>query len=411
MRKFLPSLIWSTPAIATPLTPLDLLSCLFNKKGVVKQLEELFKRDYKGVYVFSCSLARWSLFFLLQAASLVTGRKKVIIPAYTCPTVGMAVVEAGLEPVAVDVDKYSFNIQPNKVKEEINKDIAAVVAVHSFGAPCDMEALRAVTKEYGCFLIEDVAQAAGGTYKGQPLGSLGDAAIFSLGRGKVIRGHRGGIAVVQNPQLAEMLEKIFLLPSPNFLYLIKTYFEEWIINLLSTPELWVLASKIFASRVGQEAKSMEGPPYRLTGWQAKLAIRSYYRLSGSLQRRRKFAKVLRRLLDRKGNWVLQNTSYEESAFMRFAFLVEDPALRKRIIENLRSYGFDATPFYSRPMYGYPWWPKTAKVKKCENAEAIVNGLVTLPLYMLTERKCYKMAEIILDTAKSGSSVSEVKDYG
>ena len=324
MCKFLPSLIWSTPAIATPLTPLDLLSCLFNKKGVVKQLEELFKRDYKGVYVFSCSLARWSLFFLLQAASLVTGRKKAIIPAYTCPTVGMAVVEAGLEPVAVDVDKYSFNIQPDKVEEEISKDIAAVVAVHSFGAPCEMDSLRAITKEYGCFLIEDVAQAAGATYKGQPLGSLGDASIFSLGRGKVIRGHKGGIAVVQNPQLSEMLEKIFLLPSPNLLHRIKTYFEEWVINLLSTPKLWVFARKIFASKVGQEAKSMEGPPYRLTGWQAKLAIRSYYRLRESLQRRRKFAKMLRRLLEGKGNWVLQNTSYEEVPLCDSPFSLKTP---------------------------------------------------------------------------------------
>jgi dTDP-4-amino-4,6-dideoxygalactose transaminase len=121
--------------------------------------------------------------------------------------------------------------------------------------------------------------------------------------------------------------------------------------------------------------------------------------------------MLRELLDGKGNWVLQNTSYEESAFMRFAFLAEDPALRKRIIENLRSYGFDATPFYSRPMYGYPWWPKTAKAKRCENAEAIVNGLVTLPLYMLTERKCYKMAEIILETSKSVSLLSEVINCG
>jgi dTDP-3-amino-3,4,6-trideoxy-alpha-D-glucose transaminase len=115
----------------------------------------------------------------LQALGVGPGDEVVTVASAGVPPV-VAVVEAGARPVFVDVDEATRTLDPAAVEAAITPRTAAVMPVHLYGHPADVDAILAVTRPRGIPLLEDCAQAHGATYKGRPVGSLGDAAAFSF---------------------------------------------------------------------------------------------------------------------------------------------------------------------------------------------------------------------------------------
>jgi dTDP-4-amino-4,6-dideoxygalactose transaminase len=105
---------------------------------------------------------------------------EVIVPAHTFIATWLAVSAAGALPVAVDVDERTGNLDPARVEEAVTPRTAALVPVHLYGQPADMDALGAVARRHGLKVIEDAAQAHGARYQGRRAGALGDAAGFSF---------------------------------------------------------------------------------------------------------------------------------------------------------------------------------------------------------------------------------------
>ncbi len=119
---------------------------------------------------------------------------EVILPTYAWVACPDAVVAAGGTPVLADVDD-TLTIDPKDVERRLTKRTKAIMAVHARGVPCNLSALRRIAKENALFLIEDVAQAAGGSYRGKKLGSYGDVGIFSFQLNKMITAGEGGALV------------------------------------------------------------------------------------------------------------------------------------------------------------------------------------------------------------------------
>jgi len=115
----------------------------------------------------------------LQALGVQPGDEVITVANVGMPPV-VAIREAGATPIFVDVDRASRNIDPAKIEAAITPRTRAVLAVHLFGHPVDMDAIRAVTDLHGIKLMEDCAQAHGARYKGKRVGSMGDAAAFSF---------------------------------------------------------------------------------------------------------------------------------------------------------------------------------------------------------------------------------------
>lgn len=109
---------------------------------------------------------------------------EVIVPSNTYIATALAVTYVGATPVFVEPDIRTFNIDPSKIEAAITEKTKAIMPVHLYGQPCDMEPIMAIAKKYNLFVIEDCAQAHGATYKGQVIGSIGDAAGFSFYPGK-----------------------------------------------------------------------------------------------------------------------------------------------------------------------------------------------------------------------------------
>lgn len=146
-----------------------------------------------------------ALFITLKAFGIGPG-DEVIVPSNTYIATWLAVSYAGARPVPVEPDPLTFNIDPGRIEAAITKSTRAVMPVHLYGQPADMDPIKAVAERYGLKVIEDAAQAHGARYKGQRTGSLGDAAGFSFYPGKNLGALGDGGAVVTNDgQLADRL--------------------------------------------------------------------------------------------------------------------------------------------------------------------------------------------------------------
>jgi dTDP-4-amino-4,6-dideoxygalactose transaminase len=138
-----------------------------------------------------------ALHLILRARGIGPG-DEVIVPANTFIATWLAVSHAGATPVPVEPDEGTYNIDPRAIEHAITPRTRAVIAVHLYGQPADMDAVREVTLRHGLLAIEDAAQAHGARYKGEHVGALSDAAAFSFYPAKNLGALGDGGAVVTN---------------------------------------------------------------------------------------------------------------------------------------------------------------------------------------------------------------------
>lgn len=130
----------------------------------------------------------------------IKAHDEVIVPAYTFFATLAAIIEAGAIPVVVNVNSH-LTLDLNEVKKAITPLTKAIIPVHMDGYPCDMESLTQICHEHNLFLIEDAAQAVGGKFKNQALGTFGNAGCFSFNVDKIISCGEGGAIFIKDHQL------------------------------------------------------------------------------------------------------------------------------------------------------------------------------------------------------------------
>jgi dTDP-4-amino-4,6-dideoxygalactose transaminase len=149
-----------------------------------------------------------ALWLTLLALGIGTGDEVITVPN-TFMATAEAITYCGAKPVFVDVDEHKYTMDPAALQESITPRTKAIIPVHLFGQPADIDPIRSIASENGLFLIEDACQAHGAEYKGQKVGSFGDAACFSFYPGKNLGALGEAGAVVTNSSALE--EKIKIL--------------------------------------------------------------------------------------------------------------------------------------------------------------------------------------------------------
>lgn len=148
---------------------------------------ELFEKEFadycNSEFCISAGNGLDALYLILRAYDIGPG-DEVIVPAHTFIATWLAVSLVGAKPIPIEPSANFFNIDSSRVEEGITGRTKAIIAVHLYGQPADIDSLRAIAKSYKLKLIEDAAQAHGAMYKGKKSGSLGDAAAFSFYPGK-----------------------------------------------------------------------------------------------------------------------------------------------------------------------------------------------------------------------------------
>lgn len=169
------------------------------------QYIERFEKAYAefcGVkHALTCTNGTVALHLALLALGIGPG-DEVIVPTLTFVATSNSVMYVGAKPVMIDAEEQTWNMDPAQIEAKITPRTKAIIVVHLYGHPVDMDAIMAIARRHNLYVIEDAAEAVGATYKGKVVGSIGDVGTFSLFGNKVISTGEGGLITTNDAKLA-----------------------------------------------------------------------------------------------------------------------------------------------------------------------------------------------------------------
>lgn len=174
----------------------------------LEQFEAEFAEYCSSKFAIGVGNGLDALYLILKAYGIGTGHE-VIIPSNTFIATALAVNYAGATPVLVEPIEGTYNINSELIEQSITSNTKAIIAVHLYGQPADMDEINEIAEKYGLVVIEDAAQAQGAHYKQRKVGSLGNAAGFSFYPGKNIGAlGDGGMVTTNDEQLAHRIKEL-----------------------------------------------------------------------------------------------------------------------------------------------------------------------------------------------------------
>ena len=168
----------------------------------VKEFEQKMSAGVNRKYGIAVSNGTAALEVAVQALGIKEG-DEVIMPTFTIISCAMAVTKAGAVPVLIDSDLYTWNMKVEEIEAKITFRTKAIMIVHLYGLPVEVDKILELAKKYNLKVIEDAAEMQGQTYNGKPCGSFGDISTFSFYSNKHITTGEGGVVVTNDEELAE----------------------------------------------------------------------------------------------------------------------------------------------------------------------------------------------------------------
>jgi len=204
-------------------------------------LIERFKQVCPVKYVMPCSSGTAALHIAVAAAGIGPGDEVITSPITDIGTVIGVIYQQGV-PVFADLGASTYNLDPADVERRITPKTKAIIAVHLCGNPCGLRALKALADKHRLALIEDAAQASGAKYRGQPVGTIGQLACFSLQNAKHITCGDGGVVGSNDERFGPLLQKF---GDKGFDRLKASLFESFATNYrMSEPQAAVAAAQL-----------------------------------------------------------------------------------------------------------------------------------------------------------------------
>jgi dTDP-4-amino-4,6-dideoxygalactose transaminase len=218
--------------------------------GLVRAFEDAFERRHRGGTAVATSYGRMAAYYILKALDLPPG-SEVVFPALTFWVVPEMARAAGLTPVFADVNPDTFNLDPASLERVITPRTRAVVPTHVYGLPCDMDEILDVARRHRLKVVEDCAHALGASYRGRPVGTLGDAALFSFQVLKPLNTCGGGMAFTRDRDLGVRIAALATaVPPPSEARVVKrlrlarlerALMKPSVFSLTLFPVLWAAA--------------------------------------------------------------------------------------------------------------------------------------------------------------------------
>jgi perosamine synthetase len=167
----------------------------------MEEFEERVCRYVGQSFGIAVSSGTAGLHLCIRALGIGAG-DEVIVPSFTFVAAANAVRYEGAVPVFVDIESHCLNLDPTRIEAAITPRTRAIVAVHTFGCPADMQAILDIANRHQLRVIEDACEAIGAMYQGRHVGTFGDAAVFAFYPNKQITTGEGGLVVTKDPHLA-----------------------------------------------------------------------------------------------------------------------------------------------------------------------------------------------------------------
>lgn len=306
----------------------------------------------------------------LEAAIIALNLEKgteVILPAFTIISCAQAITKAGLVPVVVDCERDTWNMDVSQIEEKITSKTRAIMVVHIYGLPVDMDPVLELANKYQLKVVEDAAEMHGQTYKGKPCGSFGDISIFSFYPNKHITCGEGGMILTDDEALAERCRG-----ARNLFFTAQRYRHEEI-----------------------------GSNFRMSNMQAALGCAQLEKLAEHIKRKRMIGKKYQEAFQEIGDISLpvSHTEYADNIYWVFGIVIGDSYhfTAEQIMKRLAEEGIGTRSFFW-PMHKQPVYIKRGMFKNvsCPNAEKIAESGFYLPsgLGITDEELDYVVSKVV-----------------
>lgn len=290
----------------------------------VKAFEERMASTVNRKYGIAVSSGTAALEITCQALEIGPG-DEVIMPTFTIISCAMAVTKLGAKPILVDSDLDNYNMCTEQIEEKITPNTKAIMIVHIYGLPTDIEPIRELADKYNVKIIEDAAEMHGQYYKNNPCGSFGELSIFSFYPNKHITTGEGGMIVTDNPELAERCRQLR--------------------NLCFKPEKRYVHDEISDN-------------YRFTNLQAAVGLAQLERLDEVVTRKRNMGKYYNeKLRGIEGiKLPIEKTEYAQNIYWVYSIVLENdiPVSNDEFVHIMQQRGVGCRTFFwcihEQPVY-------------------------------------------------------------
>lgn len=335
-----------------------------------KLLQEKFRVKYGMETAVCVSSGTAALHTAINFLDLGPG-DEVLVPAITDIGTILGVMLQGAKPVFVDVDIVTQNMDPADIERHITGKSRAIIPVHLYGYPCDMDRILPIAKKHGLYVVEDCAQAIGTTYKGKLVGSLGDLACISFQQSKHMTTGDGGVVMAKK----DMLRGRKLIHCHDKAWPRETYRDHLFL----------------------------APNYHFTDLQAAVGIAQFDKLDRMLAGRRESALTLSKMLEQvAGTHPQGDTADGTHTFFNYDLPIDAAAFtvdNRDLAQAITAEGVACYPSYlPKPIYMYDVVAKTYPVAPdmCPNALKACSSMLYIPW---TEKTTVKHAEDIFAAIK------------
>lgn len=333
----------------------------------IDRFESEFAHFCSTKYSVSTSNGTTALHLALLAIGIKKG-DEVILPALTFVSCANTVAYAGASPVFVDIDESTWTIDPDLIEKQITKKTKAIMAVHLYGYPAQMDRLKQIANKHHLFLIEDAAEAHGAEFQHKRVGGIGQIGCFSFYGNKIITTGEGGMIVTNDQTLAK---KITILKNHG-----------------STSK-------------GNYFHPVLGYNYRMTNIQAAIGLAQLQRINAFLRARKKIDGLYRKLLSTTTGIVLppEDTEIKKGVCWTFSLRINQSFGKsaKEVRQYLQKKSIETRPFFV-PLHKLPMYQSNDHFPI---AERISSEGLSLPTFVgLSVKKIHFIAHEIGQARKA-----------
>jgi perosamine synthetase len=299
-------------------------SWISSKGAYLKKFEDEFSKKINVKHATTVSNGTVALHLALLALGVGEG-DEVIVPTLTYIASVNAIRYTGATPVFADSLKSTWQIDPEDIERKVTKKTKAIMVVHLYGHPCDMDAIMDIAKRHNLSVIEDAAEAFGSKYKNTPIGSIGHIATFSFFGNKTITTGEGGMVVSKDQTLIDRV----------------IHFKGQ--GLATHRQYW---------------HDVVGYNYRMTNICAAIGLAQLEQADQFIERKREIASTYKKLLKDLPLQAHEESSDVFHSYWMFSVLVDDASRRDELRDFLSQAGIETRPLFypvhTMPMYSTPF---------------------------------------------------------